>query len=180
MVQDWDIKPRSEACCGCMKPFAEQETCFSSLVFGDDGYRRIDYCEKCWSQRAETGEFYSAWQGVFRIPPPQPEEVLKKETAESLLRHLMEEEDTTNTNVIYILAVMLERKRTFVERDVQRHDGKIIRVYEHRKTGETFLIRDPGLRLDQLEEVQQQVVSMLGGQQKTERGAGWDNVSTSK
>jgi hypothetical protein len=63
--------------------------------------------------------------------------------------------------------VMLERKRLLVERDVQhREDGKMIRVYEHRKTGEMFLIPDPRLRLDQLETVQQQVVTLLGGDKK--------------
>lgn len=105
----------------------------------------------------------SIWKGVFHPPPPPPEEPLKKETAESLLRSLIEKNDPANLNVIFILAVMLERRRLLVERDVQtRADGSIMRVYEHRHTGETLLIADPKLDLNQLTHVQEQVMAMLG------------------
>lgn len=168
MAQDWDIKPRGEACSVCRVPFADEQVYFSALVFEKEGYKRADYCEKCWPARdEETILPYSLWQGVFHVPPPEPDEPLKKETAESLLRKLMEQEDSAQANVIYILAVMLERNRLFVERDVQtKENGTLVRIYEHRKTGETFLIPDPGLRLDQLENVQQEVVAMLGGPPK--------------
>ena len=168
MAQDWDIKPRDESCAGCQTPFADEQAYFSALVFDTAGYKRADYCEKCWlAKDEETVLSYSMWQGVYRIPPPDREEPLKKETAESLLRKLMEQEDPTKANVIYILAVMLERNRLLVERDLQTNDqGTLIRVYEHKKTGETFLIPDPKLRLDQLEVVQQEVIAMLGGPAK--------------
>jgi hypothetical protein len=67
---------------------------------------------------------------------------------------------------------MLERRRVLVERGIQRDpDGSVIRIYEHRQTGESFLIREPELRLDQLESVQAEVVAMLGGDKATEEGA---------
>ena len=170
MAQDWDIKPRDEACADCKTPFADEQTYFSALVFETDGYKRADYCEKCWLAKDEKTVLpYSTWQGVYRMPEPEPDEPLKKETAETLLRKLMEQEDAATANVIYILAVMLERNRLLVERDLQTNDnGVLIRVYEHKKTGETFLIPDPRLRLDQLETVQQEVIAMLGGPKKTE------------
>ena len=164
MAQDWDIKPRGEACFACKEPFADQQSYFAALVFGKEGYTRGDYCAKCWPDCEKLAVPYSMWQGVFRMPPPPREEPLKKETAESLLRKLMEEDDDTKANAIYILAVMLERKRVLVEKTVQkRPDGVWIRVYEHRKTAETFVIPDPRLRLDQLQEVQREIVALLGG-----------------
>ncbi len=100
------------------------------------------------------------------MPAPPPEETLKKETAESLLRQFMEDEDASRRNAIYILAVMLERRRTLVEKDVQvRKDGIKVRVYEHRKTGETFLVPDPELRLAELGHVQEEVVALLSGRE---------------
>ena len=42
-------------------------------------------------------------------------------------------------------------------------DGSIRRVYEDRKQGDTFVILDPRLRLENLSEVQQQVVALLSG-----------------
>jgi len=170
MAQEWDIKPRGSACMKCESAFADGETCFSALVYGEEGYARHDFCESCWPTVPEAASPYSTWKGIFHLPPAEPEEALKKETAESLLRRLMEEEEDRHANVIYILAVMLERKRELTERDVQtRDDGSLVRVYEMRRTGESFIIPDPQLRLDQIEEVQRQVMEMLGvGKEKEE------------
>jgi hypothetical protein len=164
MAQDWDIKPRSEACQKCSIPFADKQVYHAALVYGEQGYVRGDYCQGCWPSCEKSAVSYSMWKGVFRMPPPPPEEPLKKETAESMLRKLIQDEDDSKGSAIYILAVMLERKRVLVEKDVKkRPDGIWIRVYEHRKSGETFIIADPRLRLDQVEEVQKEVVALLGG-----------------
>jgi hypothetical protein len=65
---------------------------------------------------------------------------------------------------VYVLAVMLERSRILVERDAhEQEDRTIIRVYEHRRTGESFVVLDPRLRLENIAEVQQQVVALLSG-----------------
>ena len=67
-------------------------------------------------------------------------------------------------NVIYVLAVMLERSKILVERDAKElEDGTIRRVYEDRKQGDTFVILDPRIRLENLAEVQGQVVALLSG-----------------
>jgi hypothetical protein len=164
MAQEWDIKARSEFCQSCKIPFQDKQQYFSALVFGEQGYIREDYCGQCWlAGKKEVTSHYSQWQGTFRPPPPPPEEALKKETAETLLRRLIQDGDASKKNVMYILAVMLERKRILAERDVQKHDDAKVIVYEHKKTGETFLVPDPGLHLDQLEHVQKEVVEMLGG-----------------
>lgn len=163
MAQDWNIQPRSERCLKCETPFADRQNYYCALVYGNEGYARRDFCETCWGEEIENISPYSTWQGVFKMPPPEPEEPLKQETAESLLRKCMEDVDNSKINVVYILAVMLERKRMLVERDVQTSDeGETTRIYEHRNTGETFVIPDPHLKLDQLEETQEEVARMLG------------------
>lgn len=164
MATDWDIRPRKECCDGCNELFADRQVYHSTLVFGSDGYVRQDYCEACRQNLEREVPLQGRWQGVFRLPAPPPEEPLKKETAESLLRRLMEAENEQYGNVIFILAVMLERKRMLIERGVRdREDGSILRLYEHRRTGETFVIPDPGLSLDELDEVQHEVLNLLGG-----------------
>ena len=165
MAQDLDIKPRGEACRKCNVPFADKQVYHAALVYGEEGYVRADYCQGCWPGCEKEAMPYSMWKGVFRLPPPPPDEPLKKETAESLLRKLIQDEDDSKGSAIYILAVMLERKRVLVEKEVKkRPDGVWTRVYEHRKTGETFIVADPLLRLDQVEEVQKEVVALLSGQ----------------
>jgi len=172
MAQDWNIQPRADGCAACGRPFEDGAVYCSCLLFGKDGYSRSDRCAECWQQREDDGDAYSSWQGIYRAPAPVPEEALKKETAESLLRRLIEDDDESKTNVVYILGVMLERKRMLVERDIQgRDDGSLIRVYEHRQTGETFLIRDPQLTFDALDAVQTEVAAMLGWKRAGERAA---------
>jgi len=106
---------------------------------------------------------FSVWRGIFQAESLPPE-VLKKETAESLLRKLIEKNDPQYRNSIFILAVMLERRRILAEKEVQKKDAlTMIRVYEHRKTGEIFIVSDPMLSLDQLGHVQEEVSALLSG-----------------
>jgi len=94
----------------------------------------------------------------------EKKEPLKKEDAGELLRQLVTLDDPAMKNVVYVLAVMLERSKILVERDAKElEDGKIRRVYEDRKQGDTFVILDPRLRLENLAEVQGQVVALLSG-----------------
>jgi len=163
MATDWDIRPRADACCGCETPFQDQQPYHSCLTSFSEGHQRLDYCGTCWETTDKPTGTHSTWQGTYKAPPPKPEEPLKKETAESLLRKLAAKEDEANRNIIFILAVMLERKRILVERDVTtRSDGTLVRVYEHRETGDSFLVADPRLQLDRLEQVQQEVLALLG------------------
>lgn len=132
------------------------------LLFKDGEYVREDYSLACWDEQ-NPDHGLSAWKSIFHKPVP-PEEAVKKESAESLLRKLVAKEDADNTNAIFILAVMLERKKILVEKEVRiKEDKTKIRVYEHKKTGDTFLIIDPELKLAEIEKVQEEVVGLLGG-----------------
>ncbi|MDD3275930.1 MAG: hypothetical protein PHP93_02650 [Kiritimatiellales bacterium] len=168
--ESWQIKRRSDLCAGTNEPFTDKEEIMTRLLFEDGEYVREDYKLSYWNdQMPDHG--LSAWKSVFHVPPP-PTEVVKKENAETLLRNMAAKEDADDTNAIYILAIMLERKKILVEKDVQiREDRAKIRVYEHKKTGETFLVVDPELKLAEIEKVQEEVVGLLGGKPpKTETG----------
>lgn len=164
MSQDWNLSSRGHACLASGASFEDGMTICSRLVFGEGGYVREDYRQEAWDDALREGAL-SVWKGVYRAPPPRKAEPLRKENAEALLRELIETEDERNRNVIFILAVMLERKRAFLERDVAvREDGVKIRIYEHRGTGEMFAIPDPELKLSEIENVQQEVFLKLGGE----------------
>lgn len=164
MSQDWNIKPRGAACGACQKPFEDGQTYVTRLVFEGIDYTRDDYCDPCWSVEAAKKPRYSSWKGVFKVPPPEPERRVRKETAESLLRELLEQDTAARKNAIYILAVMLERQRVLVEREIRTSEGgERLVVYEHRKTGETFVLVDPQLKLTEIEPVQQEIMELLAG-----------------
>ena len=159
---EWQIRAPAPACGRCARAFGDGETFRSRLIFAEgEGYRREDVCAACWPAAADAAEI-SSWRGVFRAPPPPAPEPLKRETAESLLRRLVEAGDPARAGAMFVLSVMLERRRVLVERDVRIHaDGARTRIYEHRGTGESFVILDPGLRLDDLEKVQREVLVLL-------------------
>jgi hypothetical protein len=160
-VENWHVKKCAKACDSCEQEFQDQQALYSRLYFDEGEYQRQDFCEKCWNKEDRA---LSTWKTIFIVPPPPAEEAVKKENAESLLRKLMARENDEDLNAIFILTVMLERKKILVERDIQKtEDGRKMRVYEHRKTGESFMVIDPELKLGELEQVQEEVVVLLGG-----------------
>jgi hypothetical protein len=166
MAQEWNIRPRGHTCSICAQPLVDKGPCVSVLRDVDDTYERLDCHAECWKRLERDWEPFSAWEGIYEAPAPSTAktEHVKKENAEELLRRLITLEDPTMSNVVYVLAVMLERGKLLVERDAKPHEsGGILRVYEHKRSGDTFVVLDPRLRLDRLGEVQQQVVALLSG-----------------
>ncbi|WP_372808765.1 hypothetical protein [Pontiella sp.] len=160
-IDNWRVQKCAKKCTRCDKPFADKEKLFSKLVAEAGEYARQDLCKACWNKN-DPG--LSSWKTTFIVPPPPQEDAVKKENAESLLRRLIATENEDDLSAIFILTVMLERKKILVERDVQHtEDGLKIRIYEHKKTNESFMVIDPGLKLDELEEVQEKVVALLSG-----------------
>ena len=164
-MNEWNIQSRAHACEACAQPFADKQPYHTLLLDEKAGLRRSDICEPCWQMqfagdaRSRAG-FISHWQGIFEVPPPVTE-AIQKDTAETLLRKLVEQNDPQHAPAAYILAVMLERKRLLKIKEQIKRDGQRVFVYEHPKTGDIFTIADPDLHLDQLEAVQRDVAQLL-------------------
>jgi hypothetical protein len=159
MNQDWEIRKRSDLCTATQRPFEEGEFFYTALYREGDGFRREDVSEEAWAARGEEPRPFSFWRSKFEMPPPPPPEPLAKQDAESILRRLVDEQAEATRNARYILALMLERKRILKPMPSEDHS---VMVYEHATTGETFLIPNPQLRLEQVPEVQREVSALLG------------------
>jgi hypothetical protein len=164
MQTDWTIQSRSGRCAATGRDFTEGEL-FYTLLFRDrGGFRREDLSEEAWKERQSDSaapQPYSFWRAKFEPPPPSAPEPLARETAEDLLRSYMTEHDEGHSNARYILALMLERKRLLKQIEVKEDIHGRTLVYEHVKTGEVFIVPDPGLRLDQIEAVRNEVAALL-------------------
>jgi len=88
-------------------------------------------------------------------------EPIQKDTAETLLRKLIEQNDPQHAPAGFILAVMLERKRILKVKEQIVREGRRVFIYEQPRTGDIFTIADPDLRMDQLEQVQRDVAQLL-------------------
>ena len=161
MQSDWTIQSRGDRCAVTGHEFQDGEYFYTLLFHDRDGFRRQDLCEEAWQQRNDNIAPFSFWRSKFEPPPPAPE-ALAKGTAEDLLRRYMQENNNQHANARYILALMLERKRLLKQIEVKQTDEGRTLIYEHVKTGEVFVIPDPQLHLDQLENVQNEVAAQLG------------------
>jgi hypothetical protein len=165
-MNEWNIQSRASACESCAQPFADKQS-LHTLLFDEhaENLRRMDVCEACWQNQFSDGArerkgFISHWQGIFEVPPAAVD-AIQKETAETLLRKLIEQNDPRYAPAAFILAVMLERKRILKVKEQIVRDGRRVFIYEQPRTGDIFTIADPDLRLDQLEAVQRDVASLL-------------------
>lgn len=176
MLHDWPIHARADRCALTDRAFTDGET-FHTLLYRDKhtpGLHRLDVCDAAWrGLRADRDAVppFSHWRAKFTRPTPAEKrpETLPRNDAETLLRRYLTEEDTPadgspRERACYLLALMLERKRRLRPTDARTEPGaggRRLLFYEHRQTGETFVVVDPGLRLDQLEALQREVADLL-------------------
>jgi len=159
LPNDWAIKTRADVCAATQKPFESGEY-FYTLLFRDaEGFRREDLSEEGWQKRNENIQPFSFWKTRYE-PLPVETEPLAKENAEQLFRRLIASENPP-ANACYVLAAMLERKRVLKQIKTENAEKGRLLIYEHGATGDVFIVPDPGLRLDELESVQNEVAQLL-------------------
>jgi len=165
LAESWHVRSRSHHCAATQRPFVADETIVTALYPDPEssGYLRRDFSLEAWETLpAEAEKPFSFWKTTFTaaVASDDPNSVEKLSAEEILHRLVVEDEDHTE-NTRYILAVMLERRKLLRETDNQRTPNGILRVYEHRKTGEVYLIRDPDIPLAQVEAFQGEVIILL-------------------
>jgi len=161
LANEWPIKHRADVCARTQRPFAPGEQFFTLLFREGEGFRREDLSQEAWAQRNENIRPFSFWKSRYEPPPPAPPEALGKETAEEIFRRLLAQNDPANANACYVLAVMLERKRVLKPIKTEQSGDRPVLIYEHGKTGDVFLVPEVRLRLDEIEQVQNEVSQLL-------------------
>ena len=165
--QDWKIRTRTRNCAHSEQEFADGEPIYTALFENPETgeFTRSDYSVAAWEEVADTLEAFSYWKSQYEAPVEKTtaKNVVQKANAESLLRRLIEEDEASTENARYILALMLERKRTLVQTDRRVTENSVLLIYEHDVSGEVFIIRDPQLKLSEVEHVQDEVAVLLGG-----------------
>ena len=160
LQNEWAIKHRSNVCTATKRPFAEGEYFYTLLFREADGFRREDLSEQAWQNRNENIQPFSFWKSRYELLPPKPLEPLPRENAEQLFRRLIASENPP-ANACYVLAAMLERKRVLKQVKTEEGTNGRVLIYEHGATGDVFIVPDPQLRLDELENVQNEVADLL-------------------
>lgn len=173
IIQDWKIRSRAHRCIDTDRPFEDGERVCTG-IFADpesDGYLRKDYCLEAWGRLKDSLEPYSFWQATYRIPEEEADvEDLGKESPETMLRRLIDEDEPHTENARYILALMLERKKTLIPVDTKEMESRRMLFYEHKENGDVFVVADPQLRLDEVAQIQEEVALLLQGRKAGKEG----------
>lgn len=162
--EPWSIKSRAHACSVTEKKFTDGESFYTALYPDPEssGYLRKDFSKDAWENLDDDADKpFSTWGSIYHAPVKEEEVEVTEESPEDLLRRLVEEDEEHTENVRYILAVMLERKKQLVEADSQHTPTGILRIYEHRKTGDVFIVKDPNIPLSEIDSVQQEISDLL-------------------
>jgi hypothetical protein len=165
MLQQWNIRSCTHECAVTGRPFEDGEKHYTAIYFDTEanGYMRRDVSLQAWEQELSERKPFSFWKSVYvkHAPEARPE-IASKESAMGLLQRLIEEDESYTENARYILALMLERKRILSPTAAKETEQGRMLFYENKKTGEAFVIRDPELRLDEIEGLQEEVATLLG------------------
>lgn len=166
--ETWHLRSRARQCSATGTPFIEGQPIITA-IFPDpesSGYLRKDFLEEAWKKRGDEDELpFSSWRTTYTpIQAVEAPQTVTKQGAEEMLRTLVEEDQEHTENTRYILALMLERQKLLRETDSQPTAGGTLRIYEHRKTGEVFIVKDPNIPLDQVEKIQEEVILLLSPQ----------------
>lgn len=170
---NWDIKGCGGRCAKCDKEFIDEETFHCRLFLEQSGPRREDYCVNCWSNLGnDTQKGFSVWQGRYKLEPVEISEI---PVEDSILKHLLKKwlhsQERLHQCFCYVLAILLERNKTFMERPkVKNPDGREELVYEDKDSGETYILEDPKLTLKELGEIESQLQEMLKQELKSDSG----------
>jgi hypothetical protein len=165
ITENWNLRSRAHACAHSNEPFTEGETFVTSLYedASSEELVRADYSLTSWEVVAAERPVFSFWRSVYETPKTVAKaEVVEKSSAEGMLRKLVEDDLPGTESTRYILAVMLERKRLLKQTATRETEDATFLIYEQPKTGEVYIIRDPDLKLSEVEAVQREVSLLLG------------------
>ena len=166
MQQHWNIKSRAHECARTGRLFEEGEVFHTAIYFDTQTgeFNRRDIAHDAWEAEIAEHKPFSSWKTEYAKPGDgrARAEIASRESAESLLQRLIEEDEANTENARSILALMLERKKLLVPKEVKHTERGRMLLYEHRKTGEVYILRDPELRLDEMGAVQDEVAMLLG------------------
>jgi len=169
LPESWSFKSRAHRCSVTEEKFSDGDAFYTAIYPDPDssGYLRKDFSVNAWNERtSELKSPFSFWKSTYEVAIIEEKpEVVAKDSAEQLLSRLIEEDQVHTENARYILAIMLERQKLLKETDSQPTPNSegILRIYEHKKSGEVYIIRDPNIPLDQIEAVQKEVSDLLDG-----------------
>ena len=158
-MSDWSIQRGAQKCQVCPRQFAEHEEYFSALYDENRQFVRRDYCLECWKAQDKEA-VYSFWK--TRVPEKEEEKKLvDDEVIMNFFLRLQGETDTAKVNFRYVLALLLMRKKKLKLEDIKYDERGEALVLKHREEGKEYVVYNPQLSEEQVDQVTEEVGQIL-------------------
>jgi len=160
---DWSIRPRAHLCAGSGREFVDGEVVFTVLAAVDGGMERKDFAEEVWVREESRPAYFCFWKGKFRAVPPEPEKEPPAARAEAELRRRLAQPvktDSPEARVIFLFALLLERRKVLLVRERTTGPEGRVTVYEHKTTGEVILVPEPEVKLSEVDRLRSEVEAL--------------------
>lgn len=161
----YDVSRNSKRCCVSGRELAPGEVYYSALVDTVTGLVRRDYSKEHWAGPPEDAVGH--WRGCLekaegpaKPKPASVEEMLK------LFDRLAppegaEEVDPKRTQLRYVLALLLIRRRALKLHSVERDESGEFLVVGRRRSKATCKVLDPQLSEEQIQQVELELAPLL-------------------
>ncbi|MHC4953513.1 MAG: hypothetical protein ACYTGZ_06455 [Planctomycetota bacterium] len=124
-MADYKLGKRAQECAGTGEPFGEGEEIVSAIFQTDEGFERRDYSVTAFGEVADSHSF---WRG--RVPVTvEDARRLDYDLAFEFFQRLRAENDEAQAPLVYLLGLLLARKRKLKMKGFARiSSGEILRV----------------------------------------------------
>lgn len=149
---DYRFKPISKTCYATNEPLQPGSECYSVLVEVNGQFERRDYSPKGWQGRPE--ESVGFWK--CRVPEPEQKHAstVDPETLLQYFEQLLEEGNTQQQKLCYVLALyLLQRRRLKLDGSKTSDDAEYLLLSGSRGEG-PYEVRDQQLDQAEMESLQ--------------------------
>lgn len=161
MATDWNMPPRAKGCLACERVFEPGEAFEVRLYEAADGYERRDYCLGC--RPADENDALGVWKTRRPLPAGKKVQPFDREAIYSFFVRL-DPDDPAKTQFRFVLALLLWRKKVL---KFERSSGEAPRETWHfsvPRTGELHDVPRPELDEDRIEQLSNQLESLITGE----------------
>jgi hypothetical protein len=157
---DYQIQPNTRKCALSGRELQPGQK-FYSVLFQEAGKLiRQDYSSEAWQGPPEG--VIAFWSGRVAALEPGRRMRIDDDLLVDCFQRLERQDEAAQVNFRYVLALLLMRRKRFKFEEARVEDGREILALRCSRTGNEYLVVNPGLSEEEMMAVQEEVFRVLG------------------
>jgi len=157
---EWNVA-KSRRVCACGRELAENEAYCAALYEQGEEFVRKDYCAACWEKAHAEGGMFSYWKTT--VPPKAQKRRLfaDDEVLLDFFFRLEHAEEEQKQHFLYLLGLILMRKKILKFDDVQRTEDREFLCLRYAREDRVVRVPNPKLTDEQIDALKGQLSEIL-------------------